>query len=267
MSYKNINTKLLTEIYDKGYEDTRLTRTRHGQLEFFTTMEYIHKYLKRGMKILEVGAGTGKYSITLAKEDYDVTAVELVKSNLGVLKRNAKGVKNIKAFQGDALDLSKFDDESFDMVLVLGPLYHLYFKNDQLRAIDEALRVCKSSGVLMFAFIPVHNFVYGYGMDGSVSVVDAIKENFTEDFKPRQFPEQGFTAFEIADFKKLFVGKRFKPVHMISTDSIIDLEEDRKNFNMSDEEFEFFKKYHIATCENPTMQGLSYHLLYVGKKT
>ena len=173
--YKNINTKLLNEIYDKGYEDTRLTRTRHGQLEFFTTMEYIHKYLKPGMKILEVGAGTGRYSITLAKEGYDVTAVELVKSNLEVLKQNAKDVKNITAFQGDALNLSKLESESFDMVLVLGPLYHLYFNHDQQRAIDEALRVCKTNGVVMFAFIPVHNFVYGFGMDGSVSVVDAIK--------------------------------------------------------------------------------------------
>lgn len=266
MEYKNINKKLLTEIYNKAGEDTRLTRSRHGQLEFFTTMEYIHKYLKKGMRILEVGAGTGRYSISLAKEGYDVTAVELVKANLNVLKQNSKNLKNIKSFQGDALNLSKFKDESFDMVLVLGPLYHLYFEKDQQRAIDEAIRVCKKSGIIMFAFIPAHNFIYGYGMQANTSIVDTIKENFTEDFKPRQFPEQGFTGFEISDFKNLFKNKNFKPLHLVSTDSIMDLEEDRKDFNMTDEEFEFFKKYHLATCENPTLQGLSFHLLYVGKR-
>ncbi len=218
------------------------------------------------MKILEVGAGTGRYSIALAKEGYDVTSVELVKSNLNVLKKNSKGIKNLKAFQGDALDLSRFEGNSFDMVLVLGPLYHLYSNKDQNRAIDEALRVCKEKGIAMFAFIPVHNFVYGCGMDGRWSVVETIKENFTDDFKPRQFPEQGFTGFEIADFKKLFKNKPFKPLHIVSTDGLMDLEEDRKNFCMSDEEFEFFKKYHLATCENESMHGLAFHLLYIGRK-
>ena len=266
IKFKNVNTKLLNQIYNKQTEDTRLTRSRHGQLEFFTTMEYIHKYLKPGMKILEVGAGTGRYSIALAKEGFDVNAVELVKANLKVLKQNAKGIKNIKSFQGDALDLTKFKDNSFDMVLVLGPLYHLYFEKDQKRAIDEALRVCKKDGIVMFAFIPTHNFVFGYGMEKDSSLVDTIKENFTDDFKPRQFPEQGFTGFEISDFKKLFKDRPFKPLHILSTDSIMDLEEDRNGFHMTDEEFDFFKKYHLAICENPSMHGFSFHLLYIGKK-
>ncbi len=263
---KNKNEKILKSIYDKADEDTRLTRSLHGQLEFFTTMHYIQKYLKSNMKILEVGAGTGRYSISLAKEGYNVTAVEPVRSNLKVLKENAKGIINIKAYQGDALDLSKFEDNSFDMVLVLGPLYHLYDEKEQKQAINEALRVCTKNGILMFAFISIHSFIYDCGMEGYRSIVDEIKENFTEDFKPRQFPEQGFTGFEIEDFKKLFKNLAFKPLNLVSTDSIMSIEEDRKNFKMTDEEFEFFKKYHLATCENPTLQGLASHLLYIGKK-
>ena len=134
---KNINKKAICDWYSTRDEDTRLTRSRHGQLEYLTTMHYIQKYLKNGMKILEVGAGTGRYSISLAKMGYDVTSVELVQENLQVLKQNAKGIKNITAFQGDALDLSKLKDNSFDMVLVLGPLYHLYNKDDQTTAIKS----------------------------------------------------------------------------------------------------------------------------------
>lgn len=262
----NINKKAIVEFYDNYQEDARLTKSRHGQLEFLTTMHYIHKYLKSGMKILEVGAGTGRYSIALAKEGYEVTAVELVKSNLDVLKENAKGVKNLKALQGDALDLSKLKDSYYDMVLVLGPLYHLYNKADQTKAIDEALRVCKNNGILMFAFIPVYNFVVDYGMKSESSLIKTIKENFTDNFLPRQFPEQMFTGFNVDDFKKLFKQKQFKPLHMISADSILQIEEDRNDFAMTDEEFDLYFKFHLATCERPYLLGFSAHLLYIGKK-
>lgn len=263
---KNINLKAICDFYNCCDEDTRLTRSRHGQLEYLTTMHYIQKHLKKGMKILEIGAGTGKYSITLAKMGYDVTAVELVKANLQILKQNAKGIKNIMALQGDALDLSMLENASFDMVLVLGPMYHLYNRADQTLAIKEALRVCKDGGVLMFAFIPIHNFIYGCGFDDGAPIADAINKNFDENYRPRQYPEQMFTGFEIADFKNLFKGLQFKGLHMVSADSIMDLEERIPGFNMTDEDFEAFAKYHLATCENPTLQGLAFHLLYIGKK-
>ena len=75
----------LDEFYSVCDEDNRLL-SRHGQVEYLTTMKYIHECID-GMddpSILEVGAGTGRYSVTLAKEDYRVTAVELVKHNLEV---------------------------------------------------------------------------------------------------------------------------------------------------------------------------------------
>lgn len=261
--YKNIGKKIVTQIYNNYDEDARLTKSRAGQLEFFTTMEYVHKYLKKGMKVAEIGAGTGKYSIALAKEGFDVTAVELVGHNLSILKRNAKGLSNIRAYQGDALDLSRFADKSFDVVLVLGPMYHLYNKKDQSQAIDEAIRICKSGGIVMFAFIPVHSLLYGWGF-AQESMNDAIAENFTEDFKVApQTPEQGFVGFEIEDFKNLFKNKQARPLHMVATDSIMDIEEKRTNFSMTDENFEYLKKYHLATCENPTLIGMSFYALYI----
>lgn len=264
--FKNKGKKIITEIYDNYDEDARLVKNKKGQLEYFTTMAYIHKYLKPGMKVLEVGAGTGRYSIALAKEGYEVTAVELVKSNLAVLKKNAKGIKNITAFQGDALDLSRFKNDSFDMVLVLGPMYHLYSHEDQNQAINEALRVAKTGAALMFAFIPVHSLIYGWGMEGN-NLKEAIEENFTKDFKTfLQYPEQKFTGFEITAFKKLFKDKNITPLHLIATDSVMELEEQRICFQMTDEEFELFKKYHLATCEKPELIGLSFHALYICKK-
>ena len=101
----------LEQYYNKFCEEKRLGR-RHGQVEYIITMKYIHKYLEgmQNPRIIEIGAGTGRYSVQLADEGYDVTAVELVKYNLGILK--SKG-SSVKAYQGNALRLSRFADASF----------------------------------------------------------------------------------------------------------------------------------------------------------
>ena len=116
-------SKELEAYYNKFCEEKRLTR-RHGNVEFITSMRYIHKYLKelsQDAKILDIGAGTGRYSVALANEGYDVTAVELVKYNLGILKQKNSSVK---AYQGNALNLKRFAENTFDMTLLFGPMYH-----------------------------------------------------------------------------------------------------------------------------------------------
>ncbi len=100
--------EIVSDFYNQSDENDRLLRTRHGQLEYFTTMTYIHRYADRQSKVLEVGAGTGRYSIALAKEGMDVTAVELVESNLAVLRENSREIANIRSCKGDATDLSMF---------------------------------------------------------------------------------------------------------------------------------------------------------------
>ena len=97
----------LEKYYNKFNEEKRLN-SRHGQVEFTTSMKYIHAYLPDDphAKILDVGAGTGRYSVALAEEGYDVTAVELVKYNLGILKQKNS---TVKAYQGNA-DVSSAHD-------------------------------------------------------------------------------------------------------------------------------------------------------------
>lgn len=77
--------KELAEYYGNYDEDNRL-RSRHGMVEFLTTMRYVDNYLRPGMGILEIGAGTGRYSHALAQRGYAVDAVELVQHNIDVFR-------------------------------------------------------------------------------------------------------------------------------------------------------------------------------------
>ena len=115
--------EILRSFYDDIDEDSRLDRSRQGQLEYLTTMNYIHRYAKAGAKILEIGAGTGRYSIALAKEGYNVTAVELVESNIEVLKKNSTGIENIVFYQGDALNLDRFEDNQFGIIYMIKKMF------------------------------------------------------------------------------------------------------------------------------------------------
>ena len=116
----------LEEYYNSFNEDGRLL-SRHGQVEYLTTMRYISECLSGFSRphILEVGAGTGRYSVTLAKQGYPVTAVELISGNLEQLKEKLDGSEPLTALQGNALDLSAFPDASFELTMLLGPMYHL----------------------------------------------------------------------------------------------------------------------------------------------
>lgn len=256
--------EIVSSFYNEIDEDARLSRNRHGQMEYITTMHYINKYAKKGDKILEIGAGTGRYSIALAKAGYEVSSVELVESNFEVLKKNSAGLTNLQAYQGDALDLSRFADDSFDVTLLFGPLYHLYEPADVQKAIDEAIRVTKPDGVILVAFLSVYAILFDNYLNGTL--LAGIEENFTEDYKIRHFEEQLFTGYDIVEFEELFADKQVEHLNTVAVNGILELAEKRIDFAMSDEEMEAFAKLWLAICEKREMLGCSGHLLYICRK-
>lgn len=256
--------EMVDTIYHAINEDTRLTASRQGQLEYLTTMHYIHQLIPAGAKVLEVGAGTGRYSIALAREGYQVTAVELLEHNLQTLRQQGEGVKGLSAFQGDATDLSRFTDHSFDAVLVLGPMYHLYDTAEQHRALDEALRVTRPGGIAMFAFLSVYAILYNNYLCGHLQ--DGMRENFDAQGRIRHFQEQGFTGFDVEEFEALFCDKSVQKMALVGTDGVLELAQQSNRFQMSDEEFQRFAAHHLACCEKRELLGTQSHLLYICRK-
>ncbi len=259
-------SEIVSEFYNKINEDVRLEKSRQGQLEFLVTMEYIHRYLKAGDRILEIGAGTGRYSVALAKEGYEVTSLELVEKNLEKLKENASDLTNIEAFQGDALDLSRFEDDSFDVTLVFGPMYHLYDEADQHKALDEAIRVTRPGGTILVAFLSVHAIICTNYLFSWETVLYGLNENFDEDYNVKHYKEQLFTGFDICEFEELFREKATEYLATVAVDNVLEVAEPRSDFSMTDEEFDAFFKYQLHICEKREMLGNSSHLLYICRK-
>ena len=256
--------EIVRGFYEQTDEDGRLARTRHGQLEYRTTMAYIRRFAEKDSKVLEIGAGTGRYSIALAKEGMDVTAVELTESNLAVLREKGKGLENLHPYQGDATDLRRFADDSFDVTLVFGPMYHLYEPEEVNQAIDEAIRVTKPGGSVLFAFISVFaimyaNYFYGRWAFGQ-------KENFTDDGRVKHFKEQLFTGYDIMEFEDLFKEKPVEHITTAGVDGLLEPIEARPDFLIPDKDFDAFADWYLAFAEKRELLGSTNHLLYICRK-
>ncbi len=130
----------------------RLDRHR---MEFATTLRAMREFIPSGSRILDVGGGPGRYSIELAKRGHKVTLFDLSSASVALGKQKAAelGARIEDFVCGDALDLSRFADSSFDVVLLMGPLYHLTVPQDREQAIREATRVLRKGGLLFAAFI------------------------------------------------------------------------------------------------------------------
>lgn len=254
---------LLEKYYNKFNEEKRLSR-RHGNVEFVTSMAYIHKYLEqmKGPKILDVGAGTGRYSVALAEEGYDVTALELVKYNLGILKSKNSSVK---AYQGNALKLKRFEDNSFDLVLVFGPMYHLYSFEDKLKAMQEAKRVVKPGGIIMVAYCMNEYCIIKHGfMDGFI--LDSMdKGKVSADFQSISSEEDLYDYVRLEQIYELSEAAGLTRKQIISADGPANYLRPVLNA-MDDETYEAFIQYHLATCERPELLGAAAHTVDILQK-
>ena len=257
-------TEMINEFYTGYNEDDRLTRSRKGQLEYLTTMHYIHRFLPGNGTVLDIGAGTGRYSVALAREGYPVTAVELSECNLALLRQNAEGLDNLSAFRGDAVDLGRFPDDSFDLTLLMGPMYHLYEEEDQMTALREAIRVTKPGGCLITAFLSIYMILYDNYLRGNL--FEGLEENYTADYQVRHFKEQLFTGFDVTEFEAMF--RELPVVHAatVAADGVLEMVQGRSDFAMSDEEFNAFAAFHLAHCETRELLGASAHLLHICRK-
>jgi len=137
--------------YESGGERRRLD-TPLGKVELLRTQEILLRYLRPASDVLDVGGGTGAYAEWLAALGHRVRLVDPVPLHLREARHRAAHRAPFEVEQGDARRLG-VADETFDCVLLLGPLYHLSKRDHRLRALVEARRACRSGGFVAAAAI------------------------------------------------------------------------------------------------------------------
>lgn len=161
------NIKEVYEFYNNGAEIDRLERGL-GVVEFYRSKEIISQYITEKITVYDIGGGIGKYSEWLAEKGHEVTLIELAPMAVDYAKEHMK--TSYTAEVGDAREINK-PDESADVVLLMGPLYHLQNKSDRAKVLGEAYRVLKKGGLLITSGISKFSSttwalsVYGNGCD------------------------------------------------------------------------------------------------------
>ena len=257
--------ELLTNFYSNYDEEGRLL-SRHGSVEYLTTMRYIEKYLRPGMRILEIGAATGRYSHTLARMGYQVDAVELVQHNIDIFNSLTQPGENITIRQGDARDLSAFGDETYDMVLLLGPMYHLFTEEDQLQALSEALRVTKKGGLLYTAYIGNDACMVRHCFGRELLRNEHYQRLVDmETFKASVDPAETFVLYRRADVEALMARFSVTRLHFLGADMFTDFMREAVD-GWDDDFFNLYLRYHFSICEQPDLVGASQHFLDICRK-
>ena len=257
--------QILMDYYENYDEDNRL-RSRRGNVEFATTMRYIEKYLRPGMRILEIGAATGIYSHTLARQGYRVDAVELIEHNIEIFMQNTNPGENVTIAQGNAKNLDFLQDNTYDITLLLGPMYHLYTEEDKLQALSEAIRVTKKGGIIFAAYCMGDPSIMMYGF--KKGLIHEIIEKCMLDPVTFETFSKPWDLFELHRKEDIDTLRSHFPVtqlHFVATDGytyhmreVID--------EMDDATYDLYLRYHFTTCERLDLSGYSNHTLDIFRK-
>ena len=214
------------------------------------------------MKIIDLGAGTGEYSLYFARNGYKVTAIELVEKHVMQIKEKINTETSLEVFQGNAMDVSMIEDKSYDVVLCLGPLYHLPKIEDRMKCIDEVKRICKDNGKMFFAFISNDMVITTETMCYNSDFLIGNEYNH-DNYKVKDFP---FVFHTVEDCRNLLRDSDITITGEVAADGLSELLADKIN-SMNEENYKLWLDYHYYCCEKPEFLGASNHLLFIAEKS
>lgn len=240
--------------------------------EKYITLKVMERYIQPGDSILDIGGGPGHYAVHFSRKGHAVALVDLSGENVKFARQKARQYKtSIQARQGNALDLSEYEDHSFDVVFLMGPLYHLLDEKDRRRAIDEARRVLKPNGYLFASFILMYGgVIYGLRQFRKSILIPEERSHFDVVLHNRSLSFDAFTQSymtTVKDAKALFAerdGWRIETV--FSQEGVLApykylLAEAPYKERMAWYEFGY------QICENEDYLSHGEHLMIVSRKT
>lgn len=257
------NSNIIIAQYNLGKEDKRATLSRTESLEFHYTKKHLEGLISKADRVLEVGCATGHYGFYYADKCKEYCGVDIVPKHIDIFKEkiSESQIKNISCQVGDATNLYGIEDNSFDVVLCLGPMYHLPPHEREL-VLAECTRVCKDGGIVVFAYInKIGVYAGGCIVDSNYPNQQANKfvlEQGTDDIRPDIFffttPEEMNIAISKYGLSK---------IKNLGTDFFITMNIVNK---MTDEEFEIMRPLYDQMTSFESCTGMSNHALLICRK-
>jgi S-adenosylmethionine-dependent methyltransferase len=258
--------------YDKRAEEEWGRYDRH-RMEFAVTMRSLEPHLPPAGKILDCGGGPGRYSLWLAQKGYDVTLFDLSEACLAKAKREAGSASLRLSYElGNATDLSRFEDASFDVVILLGPLYHLKELDDRTRALSEAVRVLKLGGLIATAFLTrtaplryIAKSEAGRVLELYGAMINVINQGYDASYPP--LDEDHFHAYfsHPTEIEPLFKSTGVEVLSIVAAKGFVSMINETVN-TLQGEEWEAWVDLNVKLATDPSLLSGAEHLLAIGTK-
>lgn len=264
------------KYYSEFDEKNRLTKDYSGRFEYEMTMKILNKYLPSKATILDLGGAAGAYTIPLAKKGYEMYLADLSEklinqAEVQIEKENIEKVKSCDIV--NAIDLSIYENEQFDVVLLFGPLYHLLTTQEREKVIKEINRVLRNGGLVFASFIPY--------LAGSIAIIDRYirhpeqvdTNNLTKVFNTGEFNNASNNGFQEGSYikseeiVKLFENNNFEKQDILSIRGF-GYEREEQLYNIKDKEMlKTIIELIQTTANQKEIIETCGHAIYIGKKT
>lgn len=260
----------VVESYENYKEENRLTTNNARKIEFITTTKILDELIPSKCKILDCAAGTGVYAFWLAEKGHDVTATDITPRHVNIMNQTlAKTKLSMRTAVLDATDMSVFEDETFDIVLNMGPFYHLITEEQREKCLSECYRVLKKGGLLVTAYIPRY-YVFQYvAMSDEKYLDSALAKQLVEtgvlrhDDKKCFWTDTYYSSKE--EMEAVYNRHNLKIVDHFAQDGLAPLLHEKVD-NWNEEQFKIWCDYHYSICRENSILGSSNHVVIIGEK-
>ena len=260
----------IVESYENSREEDRLTTNNARKIEFITTTRIFDELFDSNVKILDCAAGTGAYAFYFADKGYDVTATDFTPRHIEIINQNLKHKKYVmNTSVVDATDMSLFEDETFDVVLNMGPFYHLTTEHQREQCLSESLRVLKNGGILAVAYIPKYYvFQYVALSDRKYLNSNLAKQIISTGVLKHDDPNCFWTDTYYSspdEMDALFKKHNLEVIEHFAQDGISPFLKDKVD-TLDTTEFKIWCDNHYDICREKSILGSSNHVTIVGRK-
>jgi len=276
MSELSEHEENIGRYYDEVIFDAEVTRLKDVfPVEYAITARHLRRWIRDATTVIEIGVGGGLYSEMLARQGHQLCLVDVSAKLLdaAVERLRACGLEKriVRVERASATNLDCFQDNAFDAVLMLGPLYHLLTPDERVRAVGEAERVLKASGIMFASGINRLAYLRDLFRESPEKIL--ARRDFIEQFlrdgnlTPEIAPPIGHAHLTTVDeFRELFAGA-FKELALVGVEAFSSPWQVKLNELSAAQAEAWLDLIERAETLMPDALGMADHFLYVGEKS